>query len=126
MASGPAAGNSCTSQVETVSECSSCRTDGFITQWHRLVAAHDSLNDKIAAAVEVVQNWARTQPGMNPSDLHFALPGNVRQTLKGAVPGQVGIRDAVGLPSITRQRIPVRWTSLTTSTCAVISGDLKG
>ena len=188
VSSGPASGNSCPSQVEKVSECSSCKVDGKTSQWEQAIAAQNAMNDKIAAAVGTVQNWARSQPGMKPTDLQFALPdqqawadhqawhsdswvfkndtwihpskaghtqlaktvttamcsawgqwcgakpawttepavqaANVRQTLKGAVPEQVGNREAADLPSITKQKNPVGWTSEHPKRCKIFEGDL--
>ncbi len=74
VAKGPAAGNSCPSQKQQVSECSRCRVDGSTTQWEQAVAAQNAMNDKIAAAVGTVQDWARGQSGMKPTDLQYVLP----------------------------------------------------
>jgi len=71
---GPAAGNSCPSQKQKVSECSSCPVKGTTTQWEQAVAAQNAMNAKIAAAVANVQQWAKTQPGLKATDLQMAVP----------------------------------------------------
>lgn len=73
VAKGPASGNSCPSQREKVSECSSCKVDGSTSQWDQAVAAQNAMNDKIAAAVGSTQAWARGA-GIDPANLQFVLP----------------------------------------------------
>lgn len=73
VAKGPAAGNSCTSQTEKVSECSSCKVDGSTSQWAQMVAAHNAMNDNIAAAVAQGQTWAKSK-GIDPTRLQMATP----------------------------------------------------
>ena len=190
VAKGPASGNSCPSQVEKVSECSSCKVDGKTSQWDQAIAAQNAMNDKIAAAVGTVQNWARTQPGMQPSDLQFVMPdqsqwskhqawdsqswvfkndtwihpskagheqlaktvtgamcsswgqwcgasprwtdtplvrgANVRQSIAAKVPAKVGNREVVDLPSRTKQKHPIGWSTSTKRRCVVVAGDLVG
>ncbi|MBK6763023.1 MAG: hypothetical protein IPG68_06995 [Micrococcales bacterium] len=74
VSKGPAAGNSCPSQQQKVSECSSCPVKGSTTQWDQAVAAQNAMNAKIAAAVASVQQWAKTQPGLKATDLQMAVP----------------------------------------------------
>lgn len=74
LAKGPASGNPCPSQKQKVSECSNCPVDGSTTQYAQAIAVQDAMNAKIAAAVGEVQQWAKTQPGINPSNLQLATP----------------------------------------------------
>ncbi|MCB9423527.1 MAG: hypothetical protein H6527_00360 [Actinobacteria bacterium] len=71
---GPAAGNPCPSQVQKVSECSSCPVKGKTSQWEQAIAAQNAMNAKIAAAVGSVQQWAKTQPGISAGNLQMAVP----------------------------------------------------
>ena len=74
VASGPAAGNSCPSQTEKVSRCSSCKVEGTTSQWDQAVGAQDAMNRKIESAVAQAQLWARNEPGISASNLQFATP----------------------------------------------------
>lgn len=74
VAKGPAAGNPCPSQKQKVSECSNCPVKGSTTQYAQAMAVQDAMNAKIAAAVGEVQQWAKTQPGIDPADLQLAIP----------------------------------------------------
>ena len=73
VAKGPAAGNSCPSQTEKVSDCSSCKVEGSTSQWAQATAAQSAMNDKIAAVVGQAQAWARSQ-GMDASRMQMATP----------------------------------------------------
>lgn len=73
IANGPAAGNSCPSQTEKVSECSKCPVTGSTSQWAQAVAAQNAMNDNIAAAVGEVQQWAADN-NLNPGNLQIATP----------------------------------------------------
>ncbi len=73
LTSGPAAGNSCPSQQDKVSECSKCPVDGSTSQWAQAVAAQNAMNDNIAAAVGEVQQWAKAND-LNPANLQIATP----------------------------------------------------
>lgn len=73
IANGPAAGNSCPSQKQKVSECSNCPVDGSTTQWAQAVAAQNAMNDNIAAAVGEAQQWAKAN-NINPANLQIATP----------------------------------------------------
>lgn len=75
VASGPASGNSCTSQVQKVSECSSCKVQGKVSQWGHLVGAHSALSDNVAAAVASAQKWAKGK-GIDPTRIQMATPDN--------------------------------------------------
>ena len=62
------------SQKQKVSECSNCPVKGSTTQYAQAMAVQDAMNAKIAAAVGEVQQWAKTQPGIDPADLQLAIP----------------------------------------------------
>jgi hypothetical protein len=75
IAKGPAAGNSCTSQKQKVSECSKCDVKGKVSQWDHFIGAHSALSDNIAAAVASAQKWAKNQ-GIDPTRIQLATPNN--------------------------------------------------
>ena len=74
VAKGPAAGNPCPRRSRRSRRCSNCPVKGSTTQYAQAMAVQDAMNAKIAAAVGEVQQWAKTQPGIDPADLQLAIP----------------------------------------------------
>lgn len=74
VSKGPAAGNSCPSQKQQVLSCWTCKKQGTTTQMEQAVAVQNAMNAKIAAAVGAVQQWAKTQPNVNPANLQLVSP----------------------------------------------------
>ncbi|MFN8126471.1 MAG: hypothetical protein U0R64_08205 [Candidatus Nanopelagicales bacterium] len=188
VANGPASGNSCPSQTEKVSSCSSCKVDGTTSQWDQAVGAQDAMNRKIESAVAQAQLWAKNAPGVNPADLQFVLPdqsewakhqawsdsswifkndtwihpskaghtqlaktvtgkmcsafaqwcgakpawdttpqlqlAKVPQAVTASVPHRARNSKIVDLPTHTKQKSPLAWTSKTKKVCSVFEGDL--
>ena len=62
------------SQKQKVSECSNCPVKGSTTQYAQAMAVQDAMNAKIAAAVGEVQQWAKTQPGIDPPTCNWRSP----------------------------------------------------
>ena len=51
---------------------------------------------------------------------------NVRQSIAAKVPAKVGNREVVDLPSRTKQKHPIGWSTSTKRRCVVVAGDLVG